>query len=143
MNDYNKIGLTGRLTKDSELTFMQSGSAKLEFSIAFTTSRKNGNEWVDEPNYLNGLTLWGKTAENMKNYLKKGTQVLIEGHLKMDKWEKDGQTKTLMKVVVDNLHLIGGNKSNSTTNTQVKVNVPTEETVPEASYEGFQSDIPF
>lgn len=131
MNDLNKVMVIGRLTKDAELTFMNSGSAKLEFSIAFTTSKKSGNEWVDESNYLNGLAVWGKSAENLKPYLVRGTLVGIEGHLKMDSWEKDGQKHSLLKVVVDNVQLLS------------RANSGAEKPSKPATNEGFQEDIPY
>lgn len=131
MNDLNKVMVIGRLTKDAELTFMNSGSAKLEFSIAFTTSKKSGNEWVDESNYLNGLAVWGKSAENLKPYLVRGTLVGIEGHLKMDSWEKDGQKHSLLKVVVDNVQLLS------------RANNGAEKPSKPATSEGFQEDIPY
>lgn len=106
MKDTNNGTLVCRLTKDSELTYMQSGSAKLDFSVAFTTTRKNGNEWVDETNYLNNLNLWGKQAESLSNYLKKGVMVCVSYHLKMDSWEKDGKRMSLLKTVVDDIQLL-------------------------------------
>lgn len=130
MKGTNSGVLIGRLTKDSELTFMQSGSAKLDFSVAFTTSKKNGNEWVDEPNYLNGLSLWGKTAENLQNFLKKGVQVALTYHLKVDSWEKDGQKHSVLKPVVDEIELLsrpqqnGGNKSAPATSEGFKEDIP-------------------
>lgn len=112
MKDTNNGNLICRLTKDAELTFMQSGSAKLDFSVAFTTSRKNGDVWTDETNYLNNLTLWGKTAERLSNYLKKGVQVSITYHLKVDSYEKDGQKKSVLKPIVDDIQLLGSPKGN-------------------------------
>lgn len=142
MNDLNKVMLVGRLTRDCELTYLQSGSAKGDISIAFTTSKKNGNEWVDESNFLN-TNIWGKTAENLNPYLKKGTMVGIEGHLKMDTYEKDGQKKTIMKVVVDNLQLLSRpNNAGATQNAPVQNPVP--QNIPQYN-DGMQMDetIPF
>lgn len=134
MKDLNKISLIGRLTGDAELGYMQSGSAKVDFTLAFTTSAKKGNEWVDESNFVN-LTLWGKTGENLKQYLLKGTQVAIEGHLRQERWEKDGKKQSALKVVVDEIQLLSkGNGS------QKKV---AEEKATTENAEGFPEDIPF
>lgn len=152
MNDLNKSVLIARLTKDAELKYMSSGSAKLDFSVAFTTSRKNGNEWVDDSNFINGLTLWGKTAENLNPYMKKGALIGIEGHLKMDSWEQEGQKKTALKLVVDNVQLLGGKKEGGQQNYQQSA--PVQQNVRPAPVQapmqpsftddsGFPENIPF
>lgn len=152
MNDLNKSVLIARLTKDAELKYMSSGSAKLEFSVAFTTSKKNGNEWVDESNFVNGLTLWGKTAENLTPYMKKGALIGIEGHLKMDSWEQEGQRRTALKLVVDNVQLLGGRKEGGQQSAPVQQNVrPAPVSAPmQPSFtddsgfpEDYPNDIPF
>lgn len=135
MKDTNNGMLICRLTKDAELTFMQSGSAKLEFSVAFTTSRNNGNEWVDETNYLNNLTLWGKRAESLDKFLKKGTLIALSYHLKVDTWEKDGERKSQLKTVVDDVQLLS--KSNNSTSSG------TEKPQKNISGEDFPEDIPY
>lgn len=137
MKDFNTGGLIGRLTKDGQISYMQSGSAKLDFSVAFNTSKKDGNNWVDESNFLN-LTIWGKTAENLNPYLKKGTQVAITYHLHQDKYEKDGQTKTLLKVVVDDIQLIGGKREGGNT-APAKQSAP----APQNTEGDFPEDLPF
>lgn len=149
MNDTNKVILIGRLTQDSKLDYLQSGSAKLDFSVAFTTSKKVQNQWVDETNYLNGLTLWGKSAENLNQYMTKGTMVAIEGHLHMDTWEKDGEKKSIMKVVVENVQLLSrpsGNQ-NGAPRQQNPQNNQTMRNVPNGYSNGgsseFPKDIPF
>lgn len=67
---------------------------------------------MDEVNYFD-LTIWGKTAENLKPYLTKGKQVAVEGHLKQDRWEKDGQKFSKVSIVADNIQLLGGKGENA------------------------------
>ena len=118
MTDLNKIFETGRLTKDAKVEFIQTGTAKCEVSIAVNRSIKKGTEWVDEVSFFN-VTIWGKTAQNLEPYLKKGTQILVEGYLKQDRWEKDGQKQSRVVIVADNVRLMGGNgkTENSSENT--------------------------
>jgi len=141
MKDFNIVGLIGRLTKDTQIAYMSSGSAKLDLSIAFNTSKKEGNNLVDESNFLN-VTLWGKTAENLAPYLKKGVQVALNGHLHQDKYEKDGQTKTILKVFVDDIQLLGGKKEGGAS-VSVPKTTPKEAPVTQPMGDDFPEDIPF
>lgn len=111
MQDFNQVNLIGRLTKDAELKDVN-GYQKLDFSIAFSTSKKEGDKYIDESNYLN-LTLWGKVASAIHPYMTKGTQVLVTGELKQDRWEKDGQKLSALKVIVRNVQLLGSRNSNA------------------------------
>lgn len=95
MTDLNHVVLIGRLTQDlgsdeRSFGYVGNGQARANVSIAVNRSKKNGDQWIEEVNYFN-VTIWGKTAENLKPYLTKGKQICVEGHLKQDRWEKDGQ----------------------------------------------------
>ena len=116
MNDINHVMLIGRLTRDigtdeRSFAYLQNGQARANVSIAVNRSRKNGDQWVDEANYFD-ITIWGKTAENLKPYLLKGKQIAVDGHLKQDRWEKDGQKFSKVTVVADNVQLLGGRSEN-------------------------------
>lgn len=111
MNDLNKVVLIGRLTQDlNERSFgyVGNGSARLNISIAVNRSRKSGDEWVNEVSYF-PVTIWGKPAENLKQFLVKGKQICVEGYLKQDRWEKDGQKHSAISVVAERVQLLGGN----------------------------------
>ena len=84
-------------------------------SIAVNRSKKNGDQWIEEVNYFN-ITIWGKTAENLKPYLTKGKQICVEGHLKQDRWEKDGQKQSRVTIVADQVQLLGGRGDGSSQN---------------------------
>ena len=104
MNGLNSVTLGGNLTRDPELRYTQVGTAVLSMSVAVNESRKDGNgEWVDYPNYID-MTLFGKRAESVSDYLSKGTYVAVTGRLHQNRWEKDGQKRSKVEVVVDNLH---------------------------------------
>lgn len=131
--DINKLVIVGRITKDCEFGYMNSGSAKADFSIAVNDIKKNGNEWYDDTSYFN-ITVWGKSAENLKDYLKKGQQVAIEGKLKQDRWKKDGKTMSAIKIITENIQLLGGRKSENTSSASSQGNISTD---------NFPEDVPF
>ena len=115
MTDLNKVFEIGRLTKDASVEFIQTGTPKCEISIAVNRSVKKGNDWVDEVSFFN-VTIWGKTAQNLEKYLKKGTQICVEGYLKQDRWEKDGQKQSRVVIVADNIQLLGSGKGENSQN---------------------------
>jgi len=117
MTDTNHLVIVGRLTRDigsdeRSFAYIANGQARANVSIAVNRSRKNGDQWVDEVNYFD-VTIWGRTAENLKPYLLKGKQILVEGHLKQDRWEKDGQKFNKISIVADNVQLLGGRSEGS------------------------------
>ena len=117
MTDLNHVVLIGRLTQDlgsdeRSFGYVGNGQARANVSIAVNRSKKNGDQWVEEVNFFN-ITIWGKTAENLKPYLTKGKQICVEGHLKQDRWEKDGQKQSRVTIVADNVQLLGGRGDNS------------------------------
>ena len=116
MTDINHVVLIGRLTRDlgsddKSFAYLPSGQARANVSVAVNRSRKQGDEWVDEANFFD-VTIWGKTAENLKPYLLKGKQIAIDGHLKQDRWEKDGQKFSKVTIIADNVQLLGGKSDN-------------------------------
>ena len=116
MTDLNHVVLIGRLTRDlgsdeRSFGYIGNGQARANVSIAVNRSKKNGDQWMDEVNYFD-VTIWGKTAENLKPYLTKGKQICVDGHLKQDRWEKDGQKFSKVTVVADAVHLLGGRDNN-------------------------------
>lgn len=112
MTDLNHVVLIGRLTQDlgsdeRSFGYVGNGQARANVSIAVNRSKKSGDEWIEEVSYFN-ITIWGKTAENLKPYLTKGKQICVEGHLKQDRWEKDGKKESRITIVADNVQLLGG-----------------------------------
>jgi len=112
MTDLNKVFLIGRLTRDlgadeRSFGYTTGGTARVNVSIAVNRSRKTGDGWSDEVHYFD-ITIWGKTAENLKPYLLKGKQIAVEGHLSQERWEKDGQKHSRIAISADNVQLLGG-----------------------------------
>ncbi len=108
--DINQVILVGRVTRDAELRYTASGSALCNFSVAVNRRAKKGDQWTDEASFFD-LTLWEKQAENLNKYLVKGTQVAVQGELRQDRWEKDGQKFSKIQVFVNNLQLLGSGRS--------------------------------
>lgn len=107
MNDTNKTWQVGRLTRDAELKTAGNTSV-CKFGIAV-------NEKYKETEYVNffDVEMWGKFAEALSSYLKKGKQVAICGKLKQDRWEKDGTKRSRVKIVCQELQLLGSKQQES------------------------------
>ncbi|MDR2246216.1 MAG: single-stranded DNA-binding protein [Treponema sp.] len=107
MADINHVVLVGRLTRDAELKYTAGGQAVCKFSLAINRRRKSGEQWVDEANFFD-IVLWGRQGEALNQYLVKGKQVGIDGELRQDRWEQDGQNRSKVEIVANNLQLLGG-----------------------------------
>lgn len=110
MTDLNELVIVGRLTRDlseRDFGYIGNGTARAMLSVAVNRSKKVGENYEDEVSYFD-VTLWGKTAENLKPYLTKGKQLLIKGYLKQDRWEKDGEKKSRVSIVAESVFLMGG-----------------------------------
>jgi single-strand DNA-binding protein len=110
MADINHVVLVGRLTRNAELKYTGSGAPVSKFAIAVNQRRKKDDQWVDEANFFD-VVLWGKSAESLAQYLVKGKQVGIEGQLRQDRWEQDGQSRSRVEIVASNVMLLGGRTS--------------------------------
>lgn len=119
-NDYNKVTLIGRLTRDIELRYTTTGTAIAAVSLASNRSIKKQDNWETEVSYFDA-NIYGRMAENLKPYLTKGKMILIAGRLKQDRWEKDGQKFSRIKIEVEEVQLLGGNSSESPNNSNDRV----------------------
>jgi single-strand DNA-binding protein len=113
MANLNKVMLIGRLTRDPESRTFSTGGKVAKFGFAVNNRRKNPStgQWEDEPVYLDidafNRGEFGKNADLVEQYLRKGTQVFIEGHLVLDQWtDKDGQKRSKLKIVLDNMQFL-------------------------------------
>ena len=109
MASYNRVIIMGNLTRDPEIRYLQSGMAVSDIGVAVNDKRKNANgEWIEETTFVD-VTLWGRTAEVVGEYLSKGSPIFVDGRLKLDSWEtQDGQKRSKLKVVADKMQFIGG-----------------------------------
>ena len=105
MTDINSVVLVGRITKDvgsdeRSFSYIGNGTAKAVVNIAVNRGVKKGDKWEDEASFFD-VVIWGKTAENLKPRLAKGTQIAVSGYLKQDRWEKDGQKQSRVQIIAD------------------------------------------
>jgi len=113
----NKVVVSGNLTRDPELRAVGSTSI-LEIGLAVNERIKENNEWVDRPNFFN-VTVWGNRADALSKMLSKGSKVLISGRLRWSQWETDGQKRSKVEIVADDVELCGQRN-------QIESHVPVE-----------------
>lgn len=115
-SDINSVVIVGRLTRDAELRYLNSGTAVASISIAVNhRSKKDGDQWISEANFFD-VSYFGKGAEGIKPYLTKGTQIAVQGSLRQDRWEKDGQKFSRVNILADSIELLGSRSSSSQNN---------------------------
>lgn len=113
----NKIIISGRLVRDAELSYIAStATPKISFTLAVERNyqKDKNNKKVD---FINCEQL-GKHVENLCQYVTKGKQILVEGELNIDNYEKDGEKRSFTKVKVDRLEFLAGNSNANTENKQ-------------------------
>jgi len=109
----NKVFLIGRLTRDPEIRFLPSGLQVTSFTVAVNRpyKTKGSDEWKEET-YFFDIEAFGMLAERLGKQLGKGTQILIEGQLRQDRWETaSGEKRTKVKVVADKVSIISGKQT--------------------------------
>lgn len=107
MASFNRVVLLGNLTRDVELRFTPSSTPVTDIGLAVNDRRKNAaGEWVEDATFVD-VTLWGRTAEIGAEYLCKGSPVLIEGRLKLEQWEHEGNKRSKLKVIGERMQLLG------------------------------------
>ncbi len=132
-NDLNACSFIGRLGDDPTTRYTAAGAPIVSISIAcgWKSKDKEGTEWIP-------VTAFGKLAEIMAQYLRKGSQVYIQGRYTTDKYEKDGQTRYSTKVVADRMQMLGG-----TDNRGENRGAQNRSSTPETPGDDFTDDIPF
>ena len=103
----NRVLISGNLTRDPELRATAGGTQVLSFGVAVNDRRRNPqtNEWEDYPNFVD-CTMFGNRAEAVARYLSKGSKVAIEGKLRYSSWERDGQRRSKLEVIVDEIEFL-------------------------------------
>lgn len=103
----NRVNISGNLTRDGELRQTQSGTAVLSLGVAVNDRRKNPQtgEWEDVPNFVDCI-VFGQRAQGIAQYMTKGAKVAVEGKLRWSQWERDGQKRSKLEVIVDELEFM-------------------------------------
>lgn len=114
MASFNRVILIGNLVRDIEIRHTTNTKmAVCQNAIAVNDRRKNAaGEWVDETSFID-LTFFGRTAELVGQFLTKGSPIFVEGKLKQDTWEKDGQKRSKIHVIVERMQFLGGKPDGS------------------------------
>ena len=141
----NRVNITGNLTRDPELRATQSGSQVLSFGVAVNDRRRipQTGEWEDYPNYVD-CTMFGTRAEAVGRYISKGSKVAIEGKLRYSSWERDGQRRSKLEVIVDDIEFMNARPASNQAAAPAADGGEPRYTVPEApAIELADEDIPF
>ena len=117
--DFNKVILTGHLTKDPEIKFAASGTQVAIFSLA-VNGRKD-----DEASFFDCVA-FDKTASLIAEYLAKGSPVLVEGYLKQERWEHEGQKRSKVKIIVTSVKFLGKAQETTIENVDQQLKEPQE-----------------
>ncbi len=138
MASYNRVVLMGNITRNPEVRYLPSGTAVCDIGVAVNDRRKSqSGEWVEETTFVD-VTLWGRTAEVCGEYLSKGSPILVEGRLKLDTWESDGQKRSKLKVIGERMQMLGKRPQNENGNGE---SVTSQDTEPVAA--SVDADTPF
>jgi len=145
MASVNKVILVGNIGRDPEIRYSASGDAICNLSIATTDNwkdkatgeRKENTEW-------HRVSFFGKTAEVCGQYLKKGSQIYVEGSLRTRKWtDKDGVEKYTTEIRGDAMQMLGGRNASGSDNEPKDSSPPPERNKPKPSFDDLGDDIPF
>ncbi|MDR3307597.1 MAG: single-stranded DNA-binding protein [Coriobacteriales bacterium] len=136
----NKVLISGNLTRDPELRSTASGMPVLGLGVAVNDRRKNQStgEWEDYPNFID-CTMFGTRAESVSRFLSKGAKVAIEGKLRWSQWEREGQKRSKIEVIVDEIEFLSardGGSAAALPPREVEIPAAPEVTV-------YDEDIPF
>ena len=138
MANYNKVMLMGNLTRDPQLSYLPSQTAVVEFGIAVNRKWKSGEGESRQETCFVDCRAFGRLAENISKYLKKGSPLFLEGRLTFDSWtSQDGSKRSKHRVTVENFQFIGPAKGSTQTGQ------PAEQAEPRADTGGDADDIPF
>ncbi len=141
MADINRVILVGRLTRDAELRYTGGGMAVCKFSLAINRRKRNGDRWEDEAHFFD-VVLFGKQGEAISQYLVKGKQVGIDGELRQNRWEQDGQPRSKVEIAAFNVQLLGGGRGSPSRDSGDGAYSNYEEPSQEPASK-FEDDIPF
>ena len=104
----NKVLLIGNLTRDPEVKYTPKGTAVCDLGLAINDSYKAQDGTIKETVTYVDIEVWGRQAETCKQYLTKGRPVFVEGQLRLDQWEQEGQKRSKLKVRADRVQFLGG-----------------------------------
>ena len=101
----NVVTVGGRLTQDAELRATTGGTSVMSLSVAVNERVKKDGEWEDRPSYFDAA-LFGTRAEKLAPRLVKGMKVVISGKLRQERWQKDGQHRSKVSILIDEIEFM-------------------------------------
>jgi single-strand DNA-binding protein len=141
----NKVILVGHLGADPEVKYMPSGSAVTNLSVATTESWKDKQSGdKQERTEWHRVAMFGRLAEIAGEYLRKGSQVYIEGRIQTDKWQdKDGKDRYTTKIIANDMQMLGGKGGGGSGSDFNSSSSPASASESSAPPSDFDDDIPF
>lgn len=135
----NVVCISGNLTRDCELRSTAGGTPVISMGIAVNDRRKDPQtgEWTDYPNFVDAV-MFGARAEKIAPYLKKGVKCCIEGKLRYSQWEKDGQKRSKLEVIVEEIEFMSRSEHQAAPVQRQYAPAPAM-----AAADLFSSDVPF
>ena len=122
--DLNDVTLIGRLVREVEVKYTNSGTAIANISIANNDTVKKDNQWIDDVSFFD-IVVFGSQAENCGKYLKKGSKIAVNGRLKQNRWEKEGKTMSKIEIIASSIQFLDSvEKSENKQNNQSNNNDP-------------------
>jgi len=148
MKDINTVTLAGRLTRDAELRYTKGGTAVVSMAIATNRTSKDGDKYVDVPSFFD-LVLFGKLGEVLNAHLTKGKPVVVSGELEQQRWEKDGQNRSKVVIIVNELQMFNNSNAEASRKPQERSSQQSGNTAYPSHYDApqgpeyFDDDVPF
>lgn len=147
----NRVQITGNLTRDPELRMTTNGTQVLNFGMAVNDRRRNQQtgEWEDRPNFID-CVIFGQRADSLSKILRKGFKCAIDGKLRQNVWESEGQRRSRIEVVVDDIDFM--QRTDGGAGRPPQTAAPQQPPAPQPSYnqapqpqqqDVYQDDIPF
>lgn len=155
MASVNKVILIGNLGKDPEVRYAPSGDAIANVTLATTENWKDKNGEKQEKTEWHRVAFFGKTAEVVGQYLKKGSQVYVEGRIQTRKWtDKEGQERYTTEIVADKMQMLGSRSGSASMDSDSGDSRPAAAARPApasnepaksggSSFDDMEDDIPF
>lgn len=146
MTDINNIVLVGRLVKDPQVRYSATGTPILRATVAVNESIKKNNEWQDYANFFD-FTAFGNTASNCEKYLRKGSQIAVNGTLRQTRWadKTTNQARSKIEIIASSIQFLSKSESSGTaeSNNYVPIQDPWSDADISQDNSLFSSDIPF
>jgi single-strand DNA-binding protein len=144
MANLNKVLLMGNLTRDPQLSYLPSQTAVVDFGLAVNRRyKKQDGTMADEPCFVD-CRMFGKRAETINRYFKKGEPIFVEGRLQYDQWQApDGSRKSRLRVFVENFEFIGRASGEQNTSSSGFGGAPITDRQDVLANAGDDDDIPF